>query len=328
MSKTAAKNSKRSFDFARNTMWSIDPDDLCIIGGKKLPAAERGGLDTDDSEEHELYDPRILEPIAEEYILNIDAHGVDTPILIAKINDVAVVIAGKTRVRAARIVNRRRKSRGEPPLSIDCKIKRGNTTSLLAAMIVENEARRDDGIPAKIEKLKKLMDRGVSTDDAAVIFGVKTKTVKGWLAFEDNATPETKRAAEAGRLSHTAAAKLAQIKDPDEQRKTLEGMLATDGRVTKATATIAAKTANGKKVAISVTDKRTQRRLLSYVQNLSHGQASEKTMAWWEGVEEALKLVVGEDDVNPRLVGKLDEVISLMKTEAQAKRRQKAKVAE
>lgn len=311
----------------QNTMWTYDPDDLCVIGGKKLPAAERGSIDTDDDEEHELYDPRILEPLTEEFILNIDAHGVDTPIVIAKINDIPVVVFGKTRVRAARVVNRRRKARGEPPIKIDCKVKRGNATSLLAAMIVENEARRDDGILAKIDKLKKLMARGVAVEDAAVIFGKKVKTVKGWLAFEDNATVETKKAAESGRLSPTAAAMLAKIKDPDEQRKTLENMLAVEGRVTKDSAKSAAKAANGKKVAISVTDKRTQRRLLSYVQNIPHGSASEKTMAWWEGVEDALKLVVGEEDVNPKLVGKLDELISLMRTEAQAKRRQAAKAA-
>ena len=98
-------------------------------------------------------------------------------------------------------------------------------------------------------------------------------------------------------------------------------MLATEGRVTKDSAKSAAKAANGKKVTISVTDKRTQRRLLTYVQNTAHGSsASEKTLAWWEGVEDALKLVVGEEDVNPKLVGKLDELISLMKTEAQAKK--------
>jgi len=328
MSKTAARNSKRSFDFARNTMWTIDPDDLCIIGGKKMPAAERGSVDTDDGEEHDLYDPRIHEPLTEEYILNIDAHGVDVPITIAKIGDVAVVVAGKTRVRGARVANRRRKSRGEPPIKVDCKIKRGNTTSLLAAMIVENENRRDDGILAKIDKLKKLMARGVSVEDAAVIFGKKVKTVKGWLAFEDNATAETKKAAETGRLSPTAAAKLAQIRDPDEQRTTLDRLLSTEGRVSKDAATNAAKVANGKKVAISVADKRTQRRLLTYVQNLSHGQASEKTLAWWEGVEDALKLVVGEEDVNPRLVGKLDELISLMRTEAQTKKKPQPKAAE
>lgn len=320
MAKKAARNSKRSFDFARNTMWTIDPDDLCIIGGKKLPAAERGNIDTDDGEEHELYDPRIFDPLTEEFILNIDAHGVDTPIVIAKIDGVPVVIFGKTRVRAARVANRRRKARGEPLISVDCKIKRGNTTSLLAAMIVENENRKDDGILAKIDKLKRLMARGVSVDDAAVIFGKKVQTVKGWLAFEDNATKETKKAAESGRLSPTAAAALAKIKDPDEQRKTLEGMLSTEGRVTKDSAKSAARAANGKKVAISVGDKRTQRRLLTYVQGLSHGSVSEKTMAWWEGVEDALKLVIGEEDVNPRLVGKLDELISLMKTEAQAKK--------
>jgi hypothetical protein len=319
MSKTV-RNSKRSFDFARNTMWTIDPDDLCIVGGKAMPAAERGSIDTDDGEEHELYDPRILEPLTEEFILNIDAHGVDTPILIAKIDDVPVVIAGKTRVRAARVVNRRRKSKGEPPLKIDCKIKREKTSQLLAAMIVENENRHDDGIPAKIDKLKKLMGRGVSTEDAAVVFGVKVKTVKGWLAFEDNAITETKKAAEAGRLSHTAAATLARIKDPDEQRAQLDRLLSTEGRVSKAVARAAAQGVNGKKVVISVGDKRTQRRLLTYVQNISHGSASEKTMAWWQGIEDALKLVIGEEDVNPRLVGKLDELISLMKTEMQAKK--------
>lgn len=286
-----------------------------------MPAAERGSIDTGDGEEHELYDPRILaEPLTEEFILNIDAHGVDTPIIIAKINDVPVVIVGKTRVRAARVVNRRRKARGEPPIKVDCKIKRGNTTSLLAAMIVENENRRDDGIPAKIDKLKKLMGRGVSAEDAAVVFGVKAQTVKGWLAFEDNATAETKKAARAGRLSHTAAATLARIKDPDAQRTQLDRLLSTEGRVSKAVANAAAQGVNGKKIMISATDKRTQRRLLTYVQNLSHGSASEKTMAWWEGVEDALKLVIGEEDVNPKLVGKLDELISLMKTELQARK--------
>ena len=43
-------------------------------------------------------------------------------------------------------------------------------------------------------------------------------------------------------------------------------------------------------------------------------------MAWWEGVEDALKLVLGEEDVNPKLVGKLDELISLMRTEKLAKK--------
>lgn len=319
MSKNKKKSSKRSFDFARNTMWTIDPDDLCIIGGKKLLAPERGSLDTDDGEEHELYDPRILVPLAEEFVLNIDAHGVDTPILIAKIDDVAVVVAGKTRVRAARVVNRRRKGKGEPPLKVDCKIKRADATRLLGAMIVENENRRDDDVPAKLDKLKKLMGRGVSVEDCAIVFGVGVPTVKGWLAFEDNATAETKKAAAAGRLSHTAAATLARIKDPNEQRKALEDMLSTEGRTSRRTAQIAAKRVDAKKVT-GITDKRTQRRLLDVVQNTSHGNAGERTLAWWQGVEDALKLVTGEADVDARLVGKLDETIALVKTETRAKK--------
>jgi ParB family transcriptional regulator, chromosome partitioning protein len=327
-SKASRKNNKRSFDAARNTMWSFDPDELCIIGGKKMPANERGPLDTDDGPEHELYDPRIAaEPLTEEFVNNIDAYGVDTPILIANHDGRAIVIVGKTRVRAARVANRRRKSRGEPPIKVDCKIKRGNSTSLLAAMIVENENRRDDGMLAKIEKLKRIMNRGVSTEDAAVIFGVGVPTIKTWLAFEDNAIPATKKAAEQGRISASTAATVARIKDPAEQQKVLEDTLATEGKPSRRAAQLAAKRVDASKVA-GVTDKRTQRRLLAAVQNASHGKASEKTLAWWEGVEEALKLVIGEEDIDQRLVGKLDETVSLMKTEKRAKKIAAVKAAE
>ena len=40
-------------------------------------------------------------------------------------------------------------------------------------MISENEARTDDGMLTKIEKLKRLMNRGVSVEDAAIDFSVK-----------------------------------------------------------------------------------------------------------------------------------------------------------
>src|SRR5215831_11908619 len=92
-----ATNNRRAFDFARGNLWSIDPMDLCIIGGKRLPADERGPLDTDDGVEHDLYDERVGERLTEEFVNNVDAHGVDTPIIIVKLGDVATVIAGRKR---------------------------------------------------------------------------------------------------------------------------------------------------------------------------------------------------------------------------------------
>jgi ParB-like chromosome segregation protein Spo0J len=317
----SSKNNRRAFDHARGNLWSIDPHELCVIGGKGLPADERGPLDTDDGPEHDLYDERVGEALTEEFVNSIDAHGVDTPILIVKLGDVATVIAGRKRVRAARVVNVRRKKRGEPLIKIDCKLKRASGSGLLAAMITENEARTDDGLLTKIEKLKRLMNRGVSVDDAAIHFSVGVATVKGWLAFEDNATAETKAAARTGRLSASAAAELTKIADPDAQREKLSQMIGSGEKVSARAARAASRVARGK--GAGVADKKTQKKLLSVVQGASHPNISEKTAAWWEGAEEMLKLVLGSKDVDQRLQGKLDEAVSLMKTEKKAARTSK-----
>lgn len=321
-SEKESKNNRRAFDFARGNLWSIDPMEICIVGGKRLSVDEQGPIDTDHGAEHDLYDQRLDEALTEEFVNNIDAHGVDTPIIIVKLDDVPAVVAGRKRVRAARLVNLRRKKNGEPPIKIDCKLKRVAGAGALGAMIRENEARTDDGILTKIEKLKRLMDRGVSIEDAAIEFNVKLATVKGWLAFEDCATTETKAAARDGRLSASAASELAKIADPDKQREKLAGMLSAGVKVSASAARAASKIARGK--AAGVADKKTQKKLLHVVQSASHPNVSEKTAAWWDGAEAMLRLVIGDKDVDARLQGKLDETISLLKTEKRAKATKKA----
>lgn len=320
---TATNKHGRSFDFARGNLWSIDPDDLCIIGGKRLPADERGSIDTDDGPDHDLYDERVAEPLTEEFVNNVDAHGVDTPVLIVKLGDVATVIAGRKRIRAARVVNARRKKRGEPPIKVDAKLKRASGSGLLAAMITENEARTNDGILTKIEKLKRLMNRGVAIDDAAIHFNVSASTVKGWLAFEDNATAETKAAARAGRLSASAAAELAKVVDPDKQREKLAQVVGTGEKVSARAARAASRVARGK--GAGVADKTTQKKLLHVLQNANHANAK-RDGDWWDGAEEMLKLVVGDGEADARLRGKLDEATSLLKTEKKGRASRSKKV--
>jgi transposase len=317
---TATNKHGRSFDFARGNLWSIDPDDLCVVGGKRLPPDERGPLDTDDGPEHDLYDERVAEPLTEEFVNNVDAHGVDTPVLIVKLGDVATVVAGRKRVRAARVVNDRRKKRGEPPIKVDAKLKRASGSGLLAAMITENEARTSDGILTKIEKLKRLMNRGVSPEDAAIHFSVSTSTVKGWLAFEDHATTETKAAARAGRLSASAAAELAKVADPDKQREKLAQVVGTGEKVSARAARAASRVARGKGAGVS--DKLTLKKLLHVIQNANH--TSTKSASWWESAEEMLKLVIGAPDVDARIQGKLDEATSLLKNEKRARASKKS----
>jgi ParB-like chromosome segregation protein Spo0J len=316
-------NNRRAFDSARGNLWIFDPSELCIVGGKRLPVDERGPLDTDDGKDHDLYDERVGEALTEEFINSVDAHGVLEPVLIVKIDGVPMVVAGRKRIRAARVVNVRRKKRGEPMIKIDCKHNRLSGSGLLAAMITENEVRTDDSVLTKIEKLKRLMNRGVSEGDAAVHFGVSLKVIKGWLAFEDNATAETKAAVRAGRLSPFAAAELAKVSDPTKQRDKLTEMISSGEKVTARTIRAAGRIARGKGAGVS--DRKTQKKLLHIVQATSHPNIGEKGAAWWEGAEEMLKLVIGDEDIDPRLQGKLDETVSLMKTEKKAAKSKKAK---
>jgi hypothetical protein len=60
---------------------------------------------------------------------------------------------------------------------------------------------------------------------------------------------------------------------------------------------------------------------------MSHGKAGEKSVAWWEGAEEMLKLVLGADDVDARLQGKLDETVGLLKSEKRVTKKSKKVVA-
>lgn len=319
---TATKK-KQAFDHARNSMWSIDPHELCLVGGDVLPKEERGDLDTEATEDDELFDARLGVPLTEEFINNIDAHGVDTPILIAKINDVATVIAGRSRVRAARIVNIRRKARGEPLIKVDCKMKRGSAASLMGAMIAENEARRDDELPTKIAKLKRYMNRGISVEDAAVTFNVTAAVAKTWLAFDDNAIAATKKAVEQGRISSSAAMVLARTKEPEKQKEALDALLEHAPAGTKGS-TRAARIAAGNAGAgnvVGVTDKRTLKRLLATVEDTSHPHnTSEKTLMWWSGAEEMLKLVMGDKDVDQRLVEVLKQTYAGIKADKKAKK--------
>lgn len=311
------KNSRRAFDHARGNLWSIDPLDLSIIGGAALAADERGPLDTDDGPEHDLYDERVRTPLTEDFCNNVAAHGVDTPILICKLGDVATVIAGRKRVRAARLVNIARKKAGEPLIKIDCKLKRATGSSLLAAMITENEARTNDAYLAKIEKLKRLMNRGVSEEDAAINFSVPLYVIRGMLAFEDCATPETKDAVRAGRLSASAAAELTKITDADAQNTRLADLIGSGEKVTARKVKIVNKQAHGKSFAVS--DKKTQVALLTVIQGTSHPNASDKTSAWWEGVEEAIKLMMGAEDIDTRLKAKLEEAMEMRKAAKKTK---------
>lgn len=328
-SKSKALNNKKAFEAGRNTMWSFDPLEVCIIGGECLPVEERGPLDTAVDKNHALWDPRLLETLDEAFVANINAFGVETPILIAKIEGVPTVVAGRRRIRAARTANRKRKDNGQPLMKVDAKQVRDpneNLSGLMGSMTQENEVRVDDNLMTKLYKAKKILATGVAEVDVALRFGMSLPHFKTLLSFDDNALNATKKAVESGKISPATAMTLARIKEPEKQKEALDEVLthvAEGGRASPRVAKIAAR-AKGHKGKMGVTDKRTLTKLLEAVQSVPHPHnSSEKTLSWWEGVEDALKLVMGAEDVDAKLSKVLDEVYALMKTEAREKSKKK-----
>lgn len=307
---------KKAFDLACTSVYVADPTtELRIIGGRCLAKDEIGSLDTDPDPSHPLSDlHRLKRPLPEMFVKNIDFRGVDVPIRIVKLDDVATVIDGKTRVRAARLVNQLRIARGEQPIKIKCVIQRDTAASALSSSVVSaNNARIDDSFFDKLEKAKKLIDLGIAEDDVAMMFCVGVHTIRGWLAFDDGATDETKQAVKDGRIGATVAAELARITDPDEQRARLSELVtAPDG---KAKSVKAARQARGAKGSAALTGKKDQVRLLERIRAMSHGSRSEKTIAFWHGAEEMLKLVLGDKEADDRLKEALRETRAAAKKE-------------
>lgn len=310
---------KKAFDTGRSSMYVMDPiKDLAIAGALNdefgIPKEQLGELDTECDRSDPLYNMDLGEPIDEDFISNIDAYGVMTPIKICKRDDMAFVVFGRSRVRAARVVNRRRKARGEPPITVKCDIVRGPDALLMGNMIAENEIRRRESSPlTKIDNLLRMLARGVSIKDCAISFGKSEATLQSWIDYNDKASSPVKKAVESGRMSLTTAINVARAGDADAQKKAMDELGAqvpAEGRITNNRAKQAAKRATAAPDAMpyEMSTKRELKKLLEAVEKMDHGKHGEKTIAFWEGVEHAVQLVIGTDKLDERLAKFVDKL--------------------
>lgn len=304
---------KKAFDLGRDSIYVADPiADLRICGARGVvPADEAGDLDTAPGPDVSVKDQRRLShPLKEGLKENVYRRSVTTPIVIAKIDDVATVVEGKSRVRAARAANRRRAADGLPLMRVRCVIQRDTSALAIAATVISgNNAREDDDLTDKIEKLKSYLALGASEADAAVAFTVSPKTIRGWLDYDDHATDETKRAARDGQLTASTAAELARIKDPDTQRAALAKMVTAPG-VKDRSARAARALRRGTEGVASATDRKSQKLLLSHVDVMLRDGRARRTSReeeFWRGVRETLRLVTAQEVTREELLTALAE---------------------
>jgi len=319
---------KKGFNLSRDSVYVADPTtELSIHGARGIVHKdELGDLDTPPNDKMKVDDRRRLATILEDgFLADIDRAGVRVPIIIAKIDDVAVVIEGKSRVRAARRSNRARAKDGRPPIRIRCVVQRDTSDlALMGTMIASNNARRDDSLVDRIEKLRRFLSMGGSEVDAAIYFNVGHKTILGWLAFDDHATDETKAAAREGRLSASAAAELAKIKDPDAQRTALGKMIGAPGTKPRSASSVKRLVAGNE--AKTATDRRSQVSLLRHIiahDLIAHESSNGDThkIGYWEGVLHALALVTGRaSDLSIEIHKDLTKQLALMRKDIEKKK--------
>jgi hypothetical protein len=318
----AAVTTKKAFDLPRDSVYAADPiAELRICGAKGVvPADEAGDLDTPPGPDIPVKDLRrlrkALNPLFKE---NVDKRKSHTPIVIAKIDDVATVLEGKRRVRAARASNRKRMKDGRPLIKIRCVMQRDVTPlAIMATVISGNNAREDDVLSDKIEKLLAFLEMGASEEDAAVEFNVGVDRIRDWLDYNDRATDRVKAAVDDGKIPASTGLELAKIKDVDKQHATLDKLLAGTG-VRDRSARAARALAQGANNRPTATDRKSQRLLLAYLQKPGSDLGRTRTSTdeeFWRGVVEALKVVTGQEAADPRVTRALAEARSSTPTPA------------
>jgi hypothetical protein len=263
--------SKKAFDTNTVNIPVFYPDELRIVGGLELvDPRERGPLDTGKpAKPTPLYNPtRLACPLKEGFVESVDLHGIISPPSIVGDEDgVPAIKVGRSRIRGARVVNYERRKKlnllngksdravadkclaaGLPLRSVKCDgRKKVSSVQILSEMIAENHMRTDDDFATTIALAQTMLDETNNEFDlVAREFGVTPTTLKLWLSFEEKATPETKAAMQAGRLSLTAAALLAREEKPDEQNKQLAELLSAPDQTVRRAANISRKGKGGK----------------------------------------------------------------------------------
>jgi len=274
---------KTSFNAARFSGFMFDPDDLVIIGH-----------DTDDGEEHPLWDERIKLALDEAMVVSIMAIGVKEPILVVKMKignkEVAVVVDGRRRVLHAREANKRLKKLGEPLVKVPAKVERGSDEHLSHVAVALNEIRRQDEVLVKANKALRMINRGSTEADVAVAFGVSQMTIKNWMKIVELPAP-VKKAVNQGVLSANAASKLHGL-ERAEQLKQLEKLTEehkktgkkVSGTKASASASASGSDSNGKPKKPSKKD------LKNVVSILSH-----ETDPFIAGAMAGIRYALGED---------------------------------
>jgi len=203
----APKRSKLAIDEKRGTpTFMVDPHKLIIVG-----------FDTKHKKgEHPLWQERALEEVDENLARNIATVGFQSVIQVRVDGTKYEVVAGRRRVKAARLANQMReklaKDSGDAfiPVKVECKIVRGTDLQHVGMMISENANRKDVAPLQMAEDIQGFLNLGASEEMAASAAGKTVPQMKLFLKLLD-LDSKVQAAVRKGEISVKAAIQLAAL---------------------------------------------------------------------------------------------------------------------
>lgn len=283
-------STKAALDAKRINAFAFDPDDLVIVG-----------LDTKDGTEHALYDKRAFREPNEAGVIFIMSGGSVPTLEVRKDGDKAQVVDGRGRVIDAREANKRLRAKGEEPVLLEVRLQKGDDARIFGISRARNLFRTEDDPLTNAEHVEKYLAFGKSEDEAAVWFGVTPTAIRQWRKLSDLAAPVRKAIGD-GKLSATAAAKLADLPRAEQVEK-LDEMIAAAPAGKRVTAAAAKSVASKAKGGDGATP-RTKRQLAKTIETIGgftpedHDQGEiEFANAFRDGIRYALgEIDAGDSD--------------------------------
>lgn len=214
----------------------VSPEKLVLIG-----------LDTEDREEHPLYDERVFLPDDENLMKNIMVYGILQPIRVRKEGGRILVVDGRQRVKAARAAAKLQGEAGEVSVRVPTlEVKGADDKMVTGIMISTNEQRQADDALTRAFKAVRMLQQTGDMDAVCIAFGRTSVTINNWLKLAE-ARPEVHEALKAKKIATQAAIEIARL-DRDQQLEQLEKLLrVADGtRVSESAAKKAVKEAKKK----------------------------------------------------------------------------------
>jgi len=156
--------SKTAIDAKRGTVFLVDPENLVLV----------------EDRTHHLYDERVHMPVDQSLVESIKLHGVLQPVRVQKDGEKLLVVVGRQRVKASRMVRKTDKDFRIPVL-----LTKGDDAGMAEEMIIENEHRTGDSPMTKINKAVRLLKLGRDEAEVAMCFRIGVPMLKTWLKVAD-----------------------------------------------------------------------------------------------------------------------------------------------